>query len=138
VSPLIDSDRLFQQLLVGIEIPGVTVAADLDVDSFDDVPFVTHNASIAQSGNSEGIWTAALTVTAFIEANTESFKTVQALYDGIHAWGEAPWDHIVPGVGAVETIRDVEAFTRVGQAVRMFAKSVTQYTGSFELTIRNH
>lgn len=135
---LIDSDRLFSRLLDALDIPGAEVAADLDIDSFDDVPFITHHSLIAQTGNAPGLWSAVLTVNVFLEATDATFGIVRAVYRGIHSW-EDPESGIVPGVGAVESIdRDVEAFTRRGQSVDLNAKSVTQYTGSFELTIRNH
>ncbi|MBQ9917356.1 MAG: hypothetical protein IJO71_09170 [Microbacterium sp.] len=135
---LIDADSLFSQLLDALEIPDATIAVDLDVDSFDDVPFVTHHSIIAQAGNGPGLWSALLTVNIFLEVTDDTFGVVQALYRGIHSWDD-PDKGIVPEVGAVETVeRDVEAFTRRGPSVDLNAKSVTQYTGSFELTIRNH
>jgi len=134
---LIDSDRLFQHLFAALDIEGATVAADLDVDSFDSVPFITHRSTISQSGNGPGLWTAALSVSVFVEATTSTFRVVQDVYRGIHSW-DAHDAGIVPHIGTVETVdRDIEAFTRMGQSVDLNAKSVTQYVGSFELTLRN-
>lgn len=136
IAPLIDADRLFQSLIEAIDIPGASVNAALNVDALDQIPYITHQSTISQSGNGPGLWAANLTVTLFIEVTNESFALLQALYAGIHAWE----DNLtaIPGVGAVEAVSDLEAFTRVQQGTPMLNKVVTPYVGSFELMIRNH
>ncbi|GAA2577318.1 hypothetical protein [Microbacterium binotii] len=137
---LLDSDRLFQALLERLELPGATVVADLDFDSFDDVPLITHRSFVAQEGNGRGIWRATLTINAFVDISSEPdpwTTVIQPLYDGIHAWGDSPLAGVIDGVGAVSSVdRDIEALNRHGNAVELDAKSITTYTGSFELTIR--
>jgi hypothetical protein len=137
---LLNPDRLFQQLLIALDLTGVadgSIAADLDIDSFDRVPFITHNTTIAADRNGPGLWTAALTITAHIEAGIAHFPIIQELYAGIWSW-DGPDDGIVPGVGAVERVEnEIQAFTRLGRGVPMLNKVVTPYVGSFELSIRN-
>ena len=132
---LIDVDRVFQPLIAGLNLPG-TVAADLDVDSIDHVPFITHSSTIQQTANGPGLWACTLVVTVFIDASDATFPLIQDLYDGIHAWGTPPFG-IVPNVAGIEEVVDVEAFTRQGKGVPMLNKLVTPYVGVFTLTLRN-
>ena len=135
---LIDTDRLFQTLLTRLDIPDATIANELDTDSFDQVPFITHRSSLQQTSNGPGLWGCTLTVVAFIVASDATFPTLQALYAGIHSWGDDPVEGIVTGVAAVEEVEDLEAFTRQSKGVPMLNAVVTPYVGSFGLTIRNH
>lgn len=137
---LIDSDVLFQALLMEGEIvPAGQVAAEVDVDTFDAIPFVTHSSLIAQDGNGRGLWTATLQLTAFTDGTVSAFNAVvRPLYALVHSWGELPTNGIVPGVGAVERVQDIQAFNRQGKGVPMNNKTVVPYVGSFELSIRNH
>lgn len=142
MNDLIDIDRLIQTLLEstmdGI-VPPSSIAADLDVDDLDNIPFITHNTSIAQDRNGNGFWSANLTLVAHVEASTAAFNTIiRPLYLGVHSW-DLPQNGIVPGVGAVERVeQDIQAFTRLGRGVPMLNKVVTPYVGSFELSIRNY
>lgn len=134
---LIDTDRLFQALLVDLGVDGVTIGADLGPDSADEIPFISHNSILGQDRNGIGLWTVNLTVTLYLEVSTATFQTVQEVYAGIHSWGESPTAGVMGGVAGVETVEDVQAFTRVGQAIDMVSKTATQYVGSFNLTLRN-
>lgn len=137
-APLIDSDILFQSLIVGLDLPDVTVKAAIDADTFDKVPFISHSSTMQQSGNGRGLWTCVLNVNVFIEGRAANYSTVSALYAGIHSWADDPTAGILPGVAGVEEVEDIEAFSRAGQGVVLQNKVITPYQGSFTLTIRNH
>lgn len=134
---LLDAGLLFQTLLDAAKPEGSTVAADLDVESFDAVPFITHSWTIAQDRNGPGLWSVMLTINLFLET-TGAFDTVAGLYEAIHAWGEDPDAAIVPGVGAVESVEDSSAIQPVSGEVLMNTKAVRHYQGTFEITARVH
>lgn len=134
---LLNAGRLFQTLLEDAS-DVAEVAADLDVDSFDEVPFVTHSELIAQDGNANGLWTVTLTVNIFVDAARNPHETVSAIYDLIRSWGEHPTAGVVPGVGGVENVEDLQAFTPLPGAAQMLNKVVRQYNGSFSIGVRHH
>lgn len=142
---LLDNDGLFQGLLTEIAeaLPpevapdGVVVVADLDVGSFSDMPLMTHFSSVAHDGNGPGLHSVTLTVSIFGEVATV-YPIVQAVYAGIWAWDD-PTVGVIPGLGAVESVNEeLSAFSRVGGEAQMENKVAVQYTGSWQLTARNH
>lgn len=138
MNELFDPDVLFQTLLVDLGIPGVTVAADVDADSFESVPIIIHNAQISQDRNGPGLWTCNLSITIHVDTDDpDHFEVVKAVYAGVWSW-DWPTNGIVPDVAAVESVdRDNGAFTRLARGVPMLNKVVTPYAGVFELTLRN-
>lgn len=142
MAKLLNAARLFQALLDRDKPDGATVANDLDVDSFDDIPFITHNTLIAQTGNAPGLWDVTLTVNVFLEprdaAGVPAFDVVAAIYAAVHAWGEHPMNGIVPGVGAVESVDDMNAFAPASGDVLMVNKVVRQYSATFGIQARTH
>lgn len=133
---LLDADQLFQTLLRAAFPPAVTVVGDLDVGSFADIPLVTHYSSIALTPSGNGLWAVTLTVTVIDEAGA-AFQTAQKVYKTVRSW-HWPTNGIVPGVGAIESVDDITAPSRVGGEAQMEAKTVLQYTGSWNITARNH
>jgi hypothetical protein len=134
---LLDNDALFQALIVEIAPAGATVAADLDVGSFADLPFITHFSTAAQNGNGADLWDVTLTVSIFGEPATV-YPIVAAMYRGIRGWDD-PTKGVVEGIGAVESIdQEISAFSRVGGEAQMESKAAVQYTGSWQFTARNH
>lgn len=134
---MLDNDRLFQALILEIAPAEASVAADLDVGSFADLPFITHFSNVAQEGNAAGIHSVTLTISIFGEPATV-YPIVQAVYSGVWGWDD-PTKGIVPGVGAVESIdQEISAFSRVGGEAQMENKVAVQYTGSWQITARNH
>lgn len=134
-------DELFQPLLTAIATTAdKEVAADLDAHSFEHVPFVTHSSLFAQDRNGAGLYSVTLSVSLFIDhAHPHMTEFIGQMYDGIWAWGESPNAGSVPGVGAVEEIaRELSAFSRLASGVQMQNATVTQYVGSWELTVREH
>lgn len=133
---LFDNDGLFNTLLNGIAIAGETVGAELDEGSYAAVPFISHFSTAAQDSNGPGLWTGTLTVNLFVDASN-GFAVARRFYAGIHAWNE-PGVGVIPGIGGITQIGDINAFSRIGEAVQMEAKSVVQYTGSFEYAATNN
>ncbi|MCJ1709228.1 hypothetical protein [Microbacterium sp. VKM Ac-2923] len=135
MAKLLNAALLFQTLLADDAPPSATVASDLDVDSFDEIPFVTHSANIAQDGAGPDLWTATLVVNIFAPPR-DSFDVAAYLYAAITGWGEDPDAGIVPGVGAVERLDDLNAFVQVSGEVSMVNKIVVHYQGTFTLLVR--
>ncbi|ALJ22043.1 hypothetical protein [Microbacterium sp. No. 7] len=137
---MLNHTRLFQTLLtaVGNTHGAGGVAADLDVDTIDHIPFITHSSQAAQNRNGPGLYTVSLDVNIFLDHRETPFSFVQDIYDSIHAWVEHPFDTgTAPGVGAVTSIdNENSAFTRVTAGVHMTNKLVTQWRASWELTAR--
>jgi hypothetical protein len=138
MNELIDADEFFQTLISNLSVSGLTVGADLGPDAGDQIPFISHNSILSQNANGPGLWTVNLTLTLYLEVTTTTFQTVKDVYAGVHGWGNGMGvDGFVMGLAAVVDVEDVQAFTRVGQDVALNNKTVTQYVGSFELSIRN-
>lgn len=134
---LLDNDGLFQRLITELAPPEATVAGDLDVGSFADIPLITHFSNVSQDGNANGLWTVTLTVSIFGEPAT-IYPLVTTIYSGIWGWDD-PTKGIVPSLGAVESIdNEMSAFSRVGGEAQMENKVAVQYTGSWQLTARNY
>jgi len=127
---LLDNDGLFNTLLAGIAAADENVGAELDEGSYAEIPFISHFSTAAQDSNGPGLWKGTLTVNLFVDAAT-GFAVAKRFYAGIHAWNE-PGVGVIPGIGGITEIGDISAFSRIGEAVQMEAKSVVQYTGSFE------
>lgn len=134
-SPLVD-DELLVYTLLKRELPeGATLAAELDVDSIDTLPFITYNVRGGdQSGNGPGLWSSPLTIRVFAEGQDAGWELCRDLYRVIHLWAE-PGNSTVPGVAYVTNVTDLSKFSR-DATVAMEGKQITQYTGSFELITR--
>lgn len=133
---LIDDEQLIYKLLQTTAPEGSTVIADLDVDSIEDLPCITFVVTgEGQTGNGPGLWDATLLVNVFADDDT-AFTVCKALYRGIHLW-EHPDHGFIEGIGAVEEVGDVSKFSRLVSGVQMIGKSVTQYSGTFGLALRN-
>ncbi len=138
---MLNADRLFQTLLTGIAtdlgVSDDSVGADLDTDSFEYVPFITHRSLVAQNRNGEGLYSVSLTVSLFLDVSETDFEWVEQFHDRIMLWDSVEMTGIVPGVGGVESIdREIAAFDRMTSGAQMLNKSVTQFVGSWELTVR--
>ena len=132
--PLLNSDRLFQTLLAtGLEYD---VAGELDADTIETMPAMVHSSSFQQNGNSDGLWQGILTVHLFAYA-ASAFTAAAELYELIHSWGDHPLEGVVPGVGAVVTVEDMNSLSRSSGEVSMDNKQVVQFSGSFEITIKH-
>lgn len=133
---LVDDERLIFTLLVRDAPEGYTIAAELDIDTIDGLPFASFAVTGGeQGGNGPGLWTVYLTVNAFNEGQDATWDMCRVLYRIVHGWGELGTGAL-PGVGYVSSVRDVSKFTRTAAAV-LEGKQITQYTGSFALTIRS-
>lgn len=133
---LVDDEQLVFALLSRDLDDSVTVAAELDVDSIDTLPFVTFlSAGGEQGSNGPGLWSVQLTVNVFGDGSTAAWETCRAVYRAIHAWAK-PGASSLPNLGHVSRVTDLSKFARVA-AVAMQGKQITQYVGTFTLMIRN-
>lgn len=132
---LLDAATLFQQLLMRDLDSRFAIASDLDVGSFDEIPIVTHYTLLSQT--QDGEWSGTLTVNLYLDPAT-AFEHANDVYRVIRGWNVDPETTIVPDVGAVETIEDLNAFTPVSGVVTMNNKAVRQYQGSFAITASVH
>ena len=138
---MLATDELFQGLLTAIPTTAdKEVAADLNVDSFEHLPMVTHSSIFAQDRNGRGLYSVTLSVSLFIDhAHPQMTEFIGELYDGIWKWDTDPHAGFLPSVGAVEAIeRELSAFSRLTSGVQMPNNTITQYVGSWELTVREH
>lgn len=135
-SPLIDDEQLVYLLLKRDLVDSVTLAAELDVESIDSMPFVTFNLRGGdQSGNGPGLWSCPLTIRVFAEGQDAAWELCSDLYRAVHMWAESGHS-TVAGLGYVAVTTDLSKFSR-DASVQMKGKNITQYTGSFELIIRS-
>lgn len=133
---LLDNDGLFQTLVREITPVRADVAADLDVGTYAELPFVTHYSLASQDGNGGGLWTVTLTLSIFDDPHT-AFELADALYTGVHGWDEHPAKGVVPDIGGVESIlNEISAFSRVGGEAQMESKSTVQLSGQWQLAVR--
>lgn len=137
-SPELVDDELFLFTLLKRDVPsGAVIAAEMDVDSIDNLPLITFSARGGdQAGNGPGLWTCPLTIRVFAEGQDSTWELCRTLYRIIHEW-EIPGNGIVEDVAVVSTVTDLSKFSR-DASVDMQGKNVTQYTGSFELIIKNN
>lgn len=133
---LLDAAQLFQTLFTR-DLPNASVAFDLDVDSFEHIPFVTHTSLIAQDGNGEGLWTVTLIVNLFV-APHDAQAFAASVYRVIRRWAADPEKTYIEGVGSLDLIEDANAFVPVSGTVTMLNKVVRQYQGSFNMRARVH
>jgi hypothetical protein len=135
---LLDAGTLFQKLLTR-DLPAETyeVANDLDVDAFDLIPFVTHSALIAQSADGGGLYDVTLTINLFLEP-LGAHAHASAVYAVVRGWNRDPELTIVPDVGAIEEVEDLNAIAPVSGEVLMNNKVVRHYQGTFNITARVH
>lgn len=134
---MLDADTMFQSLLFDLAPTGAGVAAELDVGSFDALPYIVHSSQVQQDRNHEGLYTVTLSASLFLDHAETSFSFVSDMYDGIYSWVQSPTAGIVAGVGAIESMdQELSAFNRLTSGVQMMNKVVTQYVGSWEFTVR--
>ncbi|KJL39909.1 hypothetical protein [Microbacterium trichothecenolyticum] len=134
---LLNAGKLFQSLFTR-DLPEPWVAySDLDVGSFDDIPIATHSAVIQQNGNGEDVWSVTLTVNLFLDP-AGAFDRAAFVYAVIHAWDDDPEESIIPGVGAIESVDDLDAFMPASGEVLMNNKAVRHYQGAFSITAKVH
>ena len=132
--PLLNADVLFQSLYTEA-LPEMGVGSDLDVDSFDAVPFLTHQSIIAQLPNGRGAWQITHTVNMFLEPD-DAYMHTSRVYDLVHSWGEEPRAGLVDDVGVVVGVEDLNAFSAQSGDVDMLNKIVRHYAAQFTMVAR--
>jgi hypothetical protein len=137
VRTLIDSELLITKLMerdLGAEHH---VAADVDVDTIDELPAITYTAtSTGETDN--GLDTVTLSVNVFAESIDEAFRVAQKTHNVIWTWDADPSGAMVDGVGWIQDVEDVSTFSRVGTVTVMVGRSITQYVGVYTLTLRSN
>lgn len=133
---LLDDELMIFTLLKRDLDPSVMVASELDVDSIDHLPLVTFSIRGGdQMGNGPGLWSTPLVLNVFAEGQDDTWEVCKALYRIVHEW-TIPGNSTIPNVGYISSLTDLSKFSK-DPSVSMQGKNVTQYTGSFDLTIRN-
>jgi hypothetical protein len=139
---MIDAEKLIYDLLTRDLDDGVTVMPAIDVDVMDTLPLVTFHVTVGQaidnSSPPQG-WVVTLNLDVFDDDLDDAKNLSFALYDVVWAWGNgfANPPALIEDVGGVahDSVDDNSIFTRV-LTVEVESKRVTQYAGSFELTLR--
>lgn len=133
---LIDDELIIFTLLKRDLPDSVTIAAELDVDSIDHLPFVTFSVRGGdQVGNGPGLWNVPVTFRVFAEGQDSTWELCRDLFTIVHEWA-TPGASTLTGLGHVSAVDDVSKFSR-DATVDIQGKNVTQYSGSFDLLIRN-
>lgn len=133
---LLDDELLIFSLLKRDLDPSVMVSAELDVLSIDHLPLVMFSCRGGdQMGNGPGLWSSQLVLNVFAEGQDAAHEVCVALYRVVHEWA-LPNGSTVANAGYVTSVMDLSKFSKA-PSVSMQGKNVTQYTGSFDLTIRN-
>jgi len=140
---LLDGEQVVNALLIRGLPEEIDIAADLDVNSIDELPCLTYTLNgDGQSENGPGLFTYTLTLSAFGDGLDQTFALAKAVYACVWSWDQDPQlTHVINDetnrlIGWVEDVEDVSSFSRVG-SVDMVGKLVTQYVGVFSLTLRN-
>jgi hypothetical protein len=136
---LVDDEQLLYALFTRDLAPGTQCAAELDVDSFDDLPLVTFVTTAGdQNANGPGLWSVSLTVNVFADGQDAAWAVCKTVYGVIHAWA-TPGGGVLAGLpelGHISRVEDVSKFSRTA-TVDLGGKNITQYAGLFTLSIRN-
>lgn len=135
---MIDAEVLAYSLLERDQADA-TVRSDIDVEVMDEFPFVSFSIVVGEAIDNHAPpsgWTASLTINIFDDDLDRAKARAHAVYDAVWAWRD-PFAGlgIIPDVGHVSDVADQSIFTRVVTA-EVEKKWVTQYAGSFELTVR--
>lgn len=140
---MIDADQYVYQLLAGAAAavtPTPTVAADMDVDLIDELPFwsftVTGDGQIA---NGPGLWTFQLLMNFFADGRDACFATASAAYQIVHGWDDDPAQTVLDIEGVqvwVSELTDIDVPSRTA-SVQIDGRDLVQFTGSFALALRS-
>jgi len=132
----LDTDLLLQKLLRRDIAQTVTVLGELDFDTIENTPAVTHSSTTPGQG-SNGLGLRRVTVTLNLYALTvaTAVEVADQVTRAVHAW-DAPDSAGIDGVGTVEKVTDIDELSHVDSPT-LIGKDVVQYSGSFELLIRS-
>ncbi|MFD5864357.1 hypothetical protein ACFWGP_05360 [Agromyces sp. NPDC127015] len=132
--PLIDDEALIYRLFTRDIPPDHYIASEVDVTTWELMPYGRFSCITDGGGNGPGIWHTILSVNVFGNGTDEAFAYARELDRIIRNWGD-PGVAVLPGLGSVESAEREQKFTRVG-SVEVNGKNVTQYLGTYELTLR--
>jgi len=143
---MIDAEAYLYELFTrDIEDAGfdedVTVAADIDVQVMDELPYWTFSViGDGQQSNGDDLWSYTLTVSVFAEGMDATKNSARAMYDLVHAWDTDPGATQLTTGGDtiwVSSLDDIDLPSRLASA-EIAGRNITQYTGSFGLALRNN
>jgi len=119
----------------------ITLAPDLDVDSIDTFPLVTFTvtggSAIQGSSSPPGAWDVGVLINIFHDGLAAASQVAAAVYDLVWSWDD-PFGGagIATGLGHAGEVDDQELFNRAG-TVHIDSRSVTQYSGSFNMQLHD-
>lgn len=135
--PLLDDELLVFALLKRDLPESVTVGAELDIDSIDHLPLVTFGSVGGNPvSNGPGLWSIPITFRVFAEGQDATWELCRDLHEAVMNWA-LPGVANAEGIGQVHAVSVVSKFSR-DATVDMQGKNVNQYSGSFELIVRNN
>jgi hypothetical protein len=138
---MIDAELLIKTLLDRDTPEGVLILPAIDGIEYPGVfPLMTFAVSVGQAIDNHAPpagWEATLDLNIIDDDLDDAKALAFAVYDAVWAWADpfSPSVGIVANVGSVNDVGDNSIFTRVS-TVEVESKWVTQYAGSFGLTLR--
>lgn len=131
---LLDDEQLIYALLRRDMAPEVMVAPEVDVTTWDTLPYATFFCIAEEVASGPDLWSVLVTYNAFGDGSGEAFELCRSLHAVTHSWA-TPGVAVLPGLGSIEDVTTVSKFSRVG-TVTVYGKNVTQYAGSYSLLTR--
>jgi hypothetical protein len=133
---LLDAEQLVFTLLTTAN-PGMRIVPETDTDALGELPLWQFNIlGDGQTGNDTGIWDVVLDLNVFGAGIDAAKAEAAAAYRSVWAWHSDPLSAVVVGVGWVSDVSDISLFSRAGTP-DLTGHNVSQYSGSFGLTLRN-
>ncbi len=138
---MINAERLISLLLqagaAATEGGAVEIMPTNDVDQLEALPCWIFNViGDGQVSNGRGIWTCVLTIVITAESLDEALSSAKRAYDVVWSWANDPAATVVPGEGWVGGVDDIDMPSRLASA-NIPGSNITQYSGSWALTLRN-
>ena len=119
----------------------ITLAPELDVDSIDAFPLVTFTvtggSAVQGSSSPPTAWDVGLLLNIFHDDLAEASQIASDVYDLVWSWDDVfGGTGIADGIGHAGEVDDQELFNRAG-TVHIDSRSVTQYSGSFNMQLHD-
>lgn len=134
----VDAEELFVKLTKQA-MPDCEVRSEADVDTVDVLPLIIVNPGQGQSVEGQRgmgwVWSPHFSVLA--QTHEEASDIADQLLEQIDGWANtwSPTAGTIEGVGAITHIDDISLFSRTATTLTP-AGGLTQYDGSFSITIR--
>lgn len=133
---LLDAEKLVYTLLTEAN-PGKRIVPETDTNALGQLPLWQFNIlGDGQTSNDTGIWDVVLDLNVFGDGIDAAKAEAALAYQTVWAWHTNPAAAIVDGVGWVSDVADISLPSRAGTP-DLTGHNVSQYSGSFGLTLRN-